>query len=170
MNDKYTITLDGSTQKVARMLARARFKTAREAGVVNAKKGPQSNELTDLEGIGGEFAFCAIMNLWPDLSVGARKGGYDCVTHSGVTIDVKTTHYPTGQLLVGKNKFDTGTDVYVLIIGKFPQYKYVGWATAAEIINGKNLGDLGWGEAFLLPQSQLHGPGEDIDGFIDRTL
>lgn len=164
--NKYKIVLDETTQKIARLLAKARFNVARDAGVVNARKGPQSDWRTDLEGIGGEFAFCAIMNLWPDLTVGARKGGHDCLSPSGLKIDVKTTRYPTGHLLVGKNKFDTGTDVYVLMIGEFPRYRYVGWATEGEIISVANLGDLGHGEAFLLGQGSLHSPEEDIDTFV----
>ena len=156
------VTLDKTTQEVARMLAKARYTAARSAGVVNAKKGPQSNKKTDLEGVGGELAFCLLYNLWPDMTAYARKGGHDCVTHSGTTVDVKTTKYKTGHLLVRENKFDTDTEIYALVIGEFPNYEYVGWATADEV---RELGDRRDG-GFWVGQGSLHSPDEDIDTFI----
>ena len=148
------ITLDKTEQEIAESLAKRRYNAARNAGVQNAKIGPQSNWQTDLEGIGSEFAFCKLFNLFPDLTVGARKGGHDCTmfTHK---VDVKATKYKTGRLLARTSKTMEDADLYALMIGEFPRYAFVGWAWNHELLRDENIMDLGHGEGFALSQEQL---------------
>jgi len=155
---QYEVTLDRGEQQVATVLATGRHHVNRKRDIANKRIGPQSDELTDLEGIAAEMAFCRIMNFYPDLGLEPRSGGFDCQSPSGITIDVKTTTYPSGMLLaVGGKKLDDA-DVYVLMIGKFPTYTWVGWAEAAELLDRNNIKDLGHGPTYALEQHRLHEP------------
>ena len=158
------VTLDKTEQDIAEALAKRRYNAARQAGVSNAKIGPQSNWKTDLEGIGSEFAFCKLFNLFPDLTVGARKGGHDCVLLD-YKVDVKSTKYKTGRLLARKTKSLEDADIYALMIGEFPTYRFVGWAWGQELLREENIIDLGHGEGFALGQENLN----SINRIIEAT-
>jgi len=151
----FKVTLDKTEQDIAESLAKRRYNAARKAGVTNAKIGPQSNHLTDLEGIGSEFAFCKLLNLFPDLTVGARKGGHDCMMFSH-KVDVKATKYKTGRLLARTSKAMEDSDLYALMIGEFPTYTFAGWAWNHELLKEENIIDLGHGKGFALSQDQLN--------------
>ena len=49
-------------------------------------------------------------------------------------------------------------DVYVLMVGTFPTYSWIGWATAQELLIEDNLVDLGYGPTYALEQAALHPP------------
>ena len=151
------ITLDVTEQEIAESLAKRRYNAARKAGVENAKIGPQSNWNTDLEGIASEFAFCKLFNLFPDLTVGARKGGHDCMMYS-YKVDVKATKYKTGRLLARTSKKNEDADIYALMIGEFPTYKFVGWAWNRDLLKSDNIINLGHGDGFALSQADLNSP------------
>jgi hypothetical protein len=153
------VTLDKTEQELATWLAKKRYETARSHNVKNAKIGPQSNHLTDLEGIASELAFCKIVNVFPDLTVGPRKGGYDClITNQDLKADVKATKYKTGRLLARTSKSMDDSDVYVLMIGEFPTYSFVGWAWNHELLLKENIINLGHGDGYALTQELLHPP------------
>ncbi len=158
-NDDTILTLSPMEQRLSRAVAAARYKAARTAGVVNARIGAQSDEQTDLDGFGAELAFAKLVNVYPDLTIGARKGGFDCELNEyfGIRVDVKATRYRSGRLLATRGKFDeTEVDVYALMIGTFPTYRFVGWASKEELIRADNLKDLGRGQGYALAQDQLH--------------
>ncbi len=148
------IELNTSEQKLAEYHAKARYSNNRISGVTNNKIGSQSNEYTDLNGIGAELAFCKMFNLYPDLGMIHSK--FDSICHNGTTVDVKVTKYKSGKLLAVTSKKLSDCDVYVLVIGEFPIYKIVGFATAEELLNKENITDLGYGETFKLEQKQLN--------------
>ncbi len=145
------ITLSPGEQQVARMLAKARTAQARGHGVVDQKIGPQSAEEGELNGIGAELAFCRLHNLYPDMTFEPRSGGHDAITRSGATVDVKSTIYKTGRLLVKLHGL--GCDLYALMVGKFPTYRYAGFAPK-EVV-AKTIGDLGHGKSHLIDQDKL---------------
>jgi hypothetical protein len=155
------ITLTDSEIKICQWLAKQRHSSNRSGGVIDGKIGPQSCEETDLEGICGEFAFCKALNLYPDMSISPRKGSHD-VFAFGKTIDVKTTKYKTGKLLARQSKNETPSDVYVLIVGERPDYNIVGCCSSADLIQDKNLIDLGYGKTYGLEQRVL----KPIESFI----
>lgn len=152
------ITLNESEQRIARWLAKQRYANNRKNNVEDRKVGPQSNEFTDLNGIGAELAFCKMLNIYPDLSVCPRSGGHDCISPKGYKIDVKSTKYENGRLLAMLGKEDA--EVYVLVVGEFPTYRWVGWARADELICEENIIDLGHGDTYALPQERLNKTGE----------
>ena len=135
------VTLSDTEQLLAKAIAKRRYQKSREAGVHNSRKGPQSDEATDKEGMGGEIAFCKLFNVYPDLSIevkssaqGTDKG--DCILHvvGNGTVDVKTTIYPDGKLLAAPWKSKEGVDLYALMTGKFPTYTFKGFMTSADLM------------------------------------
>ena len=131
-----------------------RHKAARLAGVVDRKQGPQDAISTDVEGIGGEFAFCKACGTWPDLTVGARSGGHDAVV-CGIWFDVKTTNRPAGRMLATLGKSVDEVDAYALVCGTMPTYRIAGWCWSQELIADANVIDLGHGPGYGLVQESL---------------
>lgn len=154
------IILEEYEQKLCRSFGRARYQTARDSGVENKKIGDQSNEETDVDGFAAELAFAKLMNLYPDLSIGARRGGVDLLLGSGKKVDVKQTKYPNGRLLAAPHC--TGeNDYYVLMTGSLKdgaRFTYRGFATKAELINEKVIVQLKKDKpsTYGLEQDKLH--------------
>jgi len=148
-------TLNEAEQKLANFLAQSRYQSNRNSGVTNNKIGPQSDAETDLNGIGSELAFCRMFNVYPDMSISPRSGGADCF-RSGFEIDVKTTRYPSGRLLAVTTKKLKDADIYVLMVGDFPTYRFAGFATAQELLNPEKITNLGYGPTYALSQAELH--------------
>ena len=153
------IELNRCEQKIAIFLAKARYSNARSKGVADGKMGGQSNEMTDLEGIAAEIAYCKAMNVYPDTEVDldtANLPPYDAVTRHGVTIDVKATKYRNGHLLavLGK-KNKKQPDGYFLMIGEFPKYTLAGYMSADELLQESRIGNLGHGNGYMATQEEL---------------
>lgn len=160
--NKYIVTLSEDEQYIAKYLAKKRYQTSRENGVFDAKKGDQSNEFVDLEGISGEMAFCKIFNVYPDMDikvVNQTNDVGDCV-YKGYSIDVKTTAHKSGRLICATWKNDN-VDIYALMVGQFPTYEFRGFAMAEALKREENLTDLGnpsKGKVYALNQNQLKFP------------
>lgn len=147
-------TLNDAEQMLAKYLAEKRYDSNRASKIRNAKIGPQSNQETDLNGIGGEIAFCKMFGAYPDMSISPRHGGFDCLWR-GKKVDVKTTKYTTGKLIARKSKDKSSADLYVLIVGQFPRYAYKGMASSDELFKNENIVNLGYGDTYALDQSKL---------------
>ena len=148
------IILNDSEQKLAIYVARKRYESSRKSGIVNAKKGPQSNEQTDLEGIGAEIAFCKMFNVYPDLGEGCPYA--DAWTLELGSVDVKATKWRKGRILAQPSKINLEkVDNYVLMVGQFPSYRYVGSASSEELLHPQSITDMGHGPVYALNQSQL---------------
>ncbi len=153
------ITLTEHEQRIAKFLAKERYDVNRENNVHDAKKGEQSNEFVDLEGIAGEMAFCKLFNVYPDLEIKVttqETDAGDCVLN-GHKVDVKTTSYETGRLICATWKNDD-VDVYALMVGQFPTYSFRGMANASYLKQESNITDLGRGKVYALEQSKLKYP------------
>jgi hypothetical protein len=148
------VTLNESELKICEWLGKSRYQNNRVASISDKKIGPQSVEETDLEGICGEFAFCKAMNLYPDMSINTRSGGYD-ILMNGLRVDVKTTKYKNGKLLAAKSKKISDSDLYVLVIGERPNYTIAGWCKSEHLIKNSNLVDLGYGLTYCLFKEKL---------------
>ncbi|MHA2279902.1 MAG: hypothetical protein ACXAC5_03370 [Promethearchaeota archaeon] len=101
------VTLTEDEQKVVKYIAKRRYTKDRANGVIDQKVGNQSNEQTDIDGFGAEFAFCKLVNIMPDFTTEPRNGGIDCTLASGKTVDVKQTSHPRGNLIAYKKKAHT---------------------------------------------------------------
>jgi len=156
--DWTVVTLNEAEQRLAEYVARARYHNNRKNGVVDRKMGGQSNELTDLDGIAGEIAFCKLFNVFPDLQTERPGGRCDAWTRTLGAVDVKATWRPRGRLLVTMKKKDKPPDTFALMIGDYPTYRFVGWARAEDVIVPGTLRDLGRGVSHVVDQDRLERP------------
>lgn len=79
----------------------------------------------------------------------------DTILPDGTSVDIKTTVYKNGKLIVRCGKEKKIVDVYVLMTGVFPTFTFCGWISYAEIIKTENIVNLGWGNAYTLHQNKL---------------
>jgi len=113
----------------------------------------------NLNGFGGELAFCRLMDLKFDSSTNKNENHYnnaDAILNNGKTVDVKNTIYNNGKLIVRKGKESKKVNLYVLMVGTFPNFRFCGWKEYEIIINSNLLVNLGYGDAYCLPQSELN--------------
>jgi hypothetical protein len=155
------ILLSASEQRVAMDLATARYTVARATGVADQSRLSVAGKTNaERQAMGAELAVCKAMNIYPDLSVGVRVGGYDCVLSTGQRqrLDVKWVSKSTHQLLATANKKqETKVDAYLLVDGDLERgYTLVGWAPYEELVTDARLVDLGYGPTYALPRSLLH--------------
>ena len=149
---------------MARYLAQERPRRNRAAGVKDQLSGGDA-EAVELDGVGAELAFCRLMNVYPDLSTEPRRGGGDCVVN-GVPVDVKTTRYNNGQLIVKEKIPKNHATVYALMVGRFPEYDYRGCALARDVLRPDRLTKLGDGKVYAVDQEDL----VMWDGTIDAVF
>jgi hypothetical protein len=147
------ITLNEVEIRLAKFVARKRYELARKNGRPNLRLGGQSDAETDLNGAAGEIAFCKAMNIYPNLITG-EIDEYDADIPYG-TVDVKTTKYRNGRLLAVRSKKMRQADLYALITGEIPHFRFVGMATGSELFKDENIKDLGHGSGYVLDQSEL---------------
>lgn len=72
-----------------------------------------------------------------------------------VEIDVKGTTYYSGRLLAVKGKQREDVDVYALMVGRFPTFRFAGCATASELLRPQRLINLGHGDTYSMTQQEL---------------
>ncbi len=150
------IKLNKAERKLAYYIARKRYESARSAGVVNSRMGPQSNEQTDLEGIAAEVAFCKAFNIYPDLEIDSVSfPDFDCVLSDGRSVDVKATRYESGRLIAAKWKKPESVDLYALMVGVFPEYRFAGVMQSIDLINPERLCQMPKGKAYAASQNEL---------------
>lgn len=149
-----TVTLTDDEVEVCRMLGAARHQAARAAGVKDRKMGPQDAIEGDINGIGGEMAFCKACEVPLDDTVGARKGGHDALV-VGIRFDVKTTARANGMLLAMRSKTLADADAYALVRGELPTYTIAGWCWSDELLDDANLVNKGWGLGYGLEAISL---------------
>ena len=157
-----TITLTYCEQKLAHFVAKHRNGNNRHFNVANLKISAESPLTVDLEGIAGEIAFCRLFNVYPDLDTDREPPHplYDAVIPPppGFRIDVKTTKYDTGKLLVDarKGKKTDGVDFYALMTGSFPgPYTFRGFIAREQIIQPHKIGLLCGYKSYMAEQSEL---------------
>ena len=155
-----SVPLNKAEQRLTEYMQKCRQLNKRKHGTHDTKIGAQSNEDTDRDGFGAELAFCKLFNCYPDLSIEVRssKAGTDRydVEYNGWLIDVKTTIYPGGRLLVVPWKNEGAPpDYYALMVGQFPTYTFKGFLKASEMLQERRLGDLGRGPTYIAEQREL---------------
>ena len=137
------VELNSAEQKLAQYLAKARYKNARDHSKPDMKKGPQSNEQTDLEGIASEIAAAKAINVYPDLETDLNDlPEIDILSKKGYSIDVKATTYSNGKLITALWKKDKSCQFYMLVIGKFPKYRISGIMSANELMQDHRIKNL----------------------------
>lgn len=158
-----SISLTTAERKLAHFIARNRNRNNRSFNVTNLKISGADAATVDLEGVCGEIAFCKLFNVYPDLDTDHEPPHplHDCVIPPppGFRIDVKTTKYENGKLLVDARKGSKktgGVDYYALMTGIFPgPYTFRGLIAREHIIQPNKLGLLCGYKSYMAEQSEL---------------
>lgn len=156
MNTIYFLTNEENIQ--GKEIGLARYRQNRKRKIKDRQIGPQDPAFTDINGVKGEIAFGRLNNLPIDLSVSPRHGGYDFLGHNGERINVKTTKYRGGKLVVPLYTDGCGVDIYALMIGSGREFRYIGWIPKEELISETTITDLGHGDTYALEQQYLRAP------------
>ena len=157
-----SISLSTAERKLAHFVAKNRNGKNRYFNVVNLKISAEDPHTVDLEGICGELAFCKLFNVYPDLDTDRNPPHplYDALVPPppGFRIDIKTTKYDNGKLLVDARKGSKtdGVDFYALMTGTFPgPYTFRGVIAKEHIIQPHKLGLLKGYRSYMAEQSEL---------------
>lgn len=127
------IHLSEEDKKLAREEGLRRRSEDREMGIKDKKVGPQSGEITDVEGAAAEIAFARYFGVEP--LFGREKFlPYDVIIPDGTKVDVKWTSYQTGHMIVPVTKKEDPADMYALVIGRMDEgYRIAGWLRAKDV-------------------------------------
>ena len=123
--------------------------------VTDQQVGNNDTWAIDIDGVVGEYCVAKHLNVCPDLTVSARRGGSDLISVLGETIDVKTTRTKNGRLLATIKKAADPCDIYVLVIVDDAGGEIAGYATKEDLFQDKNIKDLGHGPGYVLDKNQL---------------
>lgn len=155
------IILNENEQKIVEYIAKTRHSSARANGFDDKQISDHSKCKIDLDGFGGEFAFCKEFNIMPSFVTG-KTDKADCIMSDGATVDVKTTDRKNGCLLVPMTKKVEDVDIYALVIKHSDSlFQIIGFRGSEKVIcdygyqyhqNHRGLS----GEGYALPQSDLH--------------
>lgn len=121
----------------AQVLGKARYTNNREHGVSVSKAEGVPHVESDIEGVAGELAFASMVGASTEevMRIGVTEAATDRgdVFFNNQWIDVKTTVYHEGHLLVGAAKLALSIDGYALMTGKRGTYTFRGYISSAEI-------------------------------------
>ena len=151
------IKLNEVEMELAKCVAKARTAVSRKDGVKNQKISDEDDFEIELVGMCGEIAVAKVMNIFPDLSIQSRSGGFDLRSAQGNRVEVKTTRYHSGKLVARLKAKSDDSDYYVLVTGNPPDMPIRGYITTQEFLSPEWIGKLSKDtpDAYILPQSAL---------------
>ena len=155
-----TVSLTTAERKLSHFVAKNRNGNNRHFNKANLKISSEDAATVDLEGMCGEIAFCKLFNVYPDLDTNREPPHplHDCILSNGMRVDVKTTKYENGKLLVDarKGRKTDGVDFYALMTGTFPgPYTFRGFIAKEQIIQPHKIGLLCGYKSYMVEQSEL---------------
>ena len=112
----------------------------------------------NVNGFGAELAFCRLFNTKFDMGTNQYENHFnknDTVLNTGESVDVKTTKYKSGRLLVRLGKEKKKVDLYCLMIGEFPTFEFKGFARYDDIIDSSNIIEIKGVPSYALTQDKL---------------
>lgn len=148
------VTLSVQEQMIVEGIALARHHNNIERGSRSYKVGNGDDLQINIEGTAGEFAFCKIKNIYPDMSI-EQPMPFDCFLYGHGFIDVKTTKKLDGMLLVGLWKKRSIPEYYALMVGEMPTYEFKGFFPGKDVFSPLNIINLGHGETYGISQERL---------------
>lgn len=107
----------------------------RRKGRIDKKYSLKEGHLLDIQAVGSELMFCKLLNLFPELSCEYKWGMKDCFLQDGRSVDVKMRmgYNEIRSLEVPAEMEKKSADIYALMIGKMPVYKFSGWAYGKDV-------------------------------------
>lgn len=133
------VKLTESEMRVARWISKSKYENCRKENVRESSMDSNKTEMeVSDEGYLGEFAFCKLFNLWPDLTVDnkSKKRGTDTgdlILPNGKTVDVKSTPYLSGKL-IERPWARIHSDYYALMTGKDDTFIFRGFIESSKVI------------------------------------
>ena len=149
------ISMTPSETAIAQVLAVMRNTNARHNNVTDKQVSKQSPIEIDRDGVLSEMAFGKAFNLYPDLAVKSTRSGVDLVGKNGNRIDVKSTRYKAGRLIIHIDKPLDEVDIYALAIVDGDNVDLVGYIKAIDAMKKENIKDLGYGDVYVIEQDAL---------------
>jgi hypothetical protein len=152
------IELNEAEQKLAMYLAEKRQRANERLRLAGKKFAKLGDLETHVDGVSAEIAFCRLFNIYPDTDV-REDGEYpaaDCRLPDGRTVDVKTTRLEDGRMMCVRWK-KARVDMFALMVGVPPRFKYAGMITAADLLRPERIGDFGHGDTYAVTQEELEG-------------
>ena len=149
------ITLTDAEVRLARHLVMTRRHHGQVERRLRSKRDPVEVEVDGME---AELAFCRFQNIYPDLETTCRSTAhqYDCITADGVRVDVKWCERQRDHLITIPNKIGCNEiDAFVLVQGKRPTFRIVGWTPFSTLIDVSKLRDFGYGPTYAMAQEDL---------------
>lgn len=128
---------------------------------------------TQTIGLGGKFAFYMMHNIDTKflLNTDIKENENDIfiVLQSSITVLTKTNKksYNNLKLLVDVRKENSKVNLYALMIGKLPTFKFMGFFPMREIVK-RQPHDFGRGDCFFATQSELMNYEDCINYIIDH--
>lgn len=144
--------------RLARYVAKCRDQSCKRRGITNLKRDDsRDDEEINFEGAAAEIAACKFFNVFPDLEFELTDNDYDLKLHDGTTVDVKSTHWANGRLLVAPWKQSKAPDAYILMISNKTSsaFRLAGGVMAKDLFVPENRGTSSGKENFELTQHEL---------------
>jgi hypothetical protein len=103
------------------------------------------------------LAVARAMNVYPDLSIASRSGGFDLLSPRAKRMEVKTTKRRNGRLIARLKAKVEDSDYYVLVTGSPPEMTIRGYIPTQEFLTESRVGKLSpeYPKAFIATQSEL---------------
>lgn len=149
------ITLNGVEQALVKHLAKKRFEHDRSIGAKATIYHDEQAMKNEIDALGAEFAYCKLMNCYPDTD-STHFLPFDALLKTGETVDVKQTRRPNGRLLVKTKDRDQLPDMYALMVGEFPNYRFAGHIDSRELMREERVDKSLPHPAYSATQMDLH--------------
>lgn len=147
------IELNEIDMGVALLISEGRLQADIDAGRTLHSISKIDPRIRMLVGAQSEVAVAKMLNLYPDTDV-ANLGLFDLVL-GGKKIEVKTTNYVRGNLLVPIYKLADRADIYILTVSQVPVFTAVGFALDTDLFCYENIVDLGYGRTYRVMAKDL---------------
>ena len=136
--------------------ATLRWQLARASGVVNQRRdGGRTDADLDLLGVKAELAVSKVFGVGHNIFQFGVDAGCDMFI-GNVSVDVKSTFYPTGKLLFKSlDAFKADCAVLVTATDEVDVMSVPGFASRAVFTNGCEEADLGHGKCLVMKQELL---------------
>lgn len=137
-DERITVTLSRTEVKIAYLVGTTRRNISLAHKRNSRRDFTPSGVTNDVEAVGAEMAVAKTLNLYPDWApVEGEVPTFD-LKWKGFQIDVKSTVYSHGNLLVPNPRPDV---IYVLVRGTIPTYTIVGAISGVAVKQQGHFGD-----------------------------
>lgn len=149
------VKLNPYEQKLAKDVAKKRFEACRKRHAEPTVYGDEAEEKREINAFGAELAFAKLANVYPDLDP-SKTRKQDVTLNDGRTVDVKTTTRHDGKLLLKVKAHQNRCDLYVLMIGDMPVYRFAGWIEGEFLVQDYRIDRTLQYPAYVAERHELH--------------